>query len=69
MVIRKSWPSLLRTVFGDHNRMEESYLYRFPGFYMTGDGALGDMDGHYLLTGRVEDTVNVSGLLIGTAEV
>lgn len=69
LVIKKAWPSLLRTVFGDHKRMEDSYFSRFPGYYMTGDGARRDKDGHYWLTGRVDDILNVSGHRIGTAEV
>lgn len=69
LVIKKPWPSTLRTVFGDHKRMEETYFSRFPGYYMTGDGARRDKDGHYWLTGRVDDILNVSGHRIGTAEV
>lgn len=69
LVIKEPWPSTLRTVFGDHKRMEETYFSRFPGYYMTGDGARRDKDGHYWLTGRVDDILNVSGHRIGTAEV
>lgn len=69
LVIKKAWPSTLRTVYGDHARMEETYFSRFPGYYMTGDGARRDEDGHYWLAGRVDDLLNVSGHRIGTAEV
>lgn len=69
LVIKEPWPSTLRTVYGDHSRMEETYFGRFPGYYMTGDGARRDEDGHYWLTGRVDDILNVSGHRIGTAEV
>ncbi|PXF47592.1 Acetyl-coenzyme A synthetase, cytoplasmic [Gracilariopsis chorda] len=69
LVIKNAWPSTLRTVYRNHKRMEETYFERFPGFYMTGDGARRDADGHYWLTGRVDDILNVSGHRIGTAEV
>lgn len=69
LVIKSAWPATLRTVYGDHQRMEETYFSRFPGYYMTGDGARRDADGHYWLTGRVDDILNVSGHRIGTAEV
>jgi acetyl-CoA synthetase len=54
LAIKKPWPSTLRSVYGDHKRMEEVYFSRFPGYYMTGDGARRDEDGHYTLTGRVD---------------
>eukprot|EP00178_Gracilaria_changii_P012896 TRINITY_DN3632_c0_g1_i1.p1 TRINITY_DN3632_c0_g1~~TRINITY_DN3632_c0_g1_i1.p1 ORF type:complete len:757 (+),score=109.59 TRINITY_DN3632_c0_g1_i1:282-2273(+) len=69
LVIKKAWPSTIRTVYRDHKRMEDTYFSRFPGYYMTGDGARRDADGHYWLTGRVDDILNVSGHRIGTAEV
>lgn len=69
LVLKRAWPSTLRTVHGDHARMEQTYFSRFPGYYMTGDGARRDADGHYWLTGRVDDILNVSGHRIGTAEV
>lgn len=69
LVIKSAWPSTLRTVYGDHERMQETYFARFPGYYMTGDGARRDKDGHYWLTGRVDDILNVSGHRVGTAEV
>lgn len=69
LVIKKPWPSIIRTVYRDHARMEKTYFARFPGYYMTGDGSRRDADGHYWLTGRVDDILNVSGHRIGTAEV
>lgn len=69
LVIKGAWPSTLRTIHGDHARMEQVYFSRFPGYYMTGDGCRRDGDGHYWLTGRVDDVLNVSGHRIGTAEV
>ena len=55
LVIKKPWPSTLRSIYGDHKRMEEVYFNRFPGYFMTGDGARRDQDGHYFITGRVDD--------------
>lgn len=69
LVVKEPWPSTLRTVYRDHKRMEDTYFSRFPGYYMTGDGARRDEDGHYWLVGRVDDILNVSGHRIGTAEV
>jgi acetyl-CoA synthetase len=69
LVIKSPWPATLRSIYGDHKRMEDVYFNRFPGYYMTGDGARRDEDGHYYLTGRVDDVLNVSGHRMGTAEV
>ncbi len=69
LAIRTAWPSLMRTVYGDHDRFKEVYFSRFPGYYFTGDGARRDEDGYYWITGRVDDVLNVSGHRIGTAEV
>nr|ADI23498.1 acyl-coenzyme A synthetases/AMP-(fatty) acid ligases [uncultured gamma proteobacterium HF0770_40P16] len=69
LVIKKSWPSQLRTVYGDHQRCIDTYYSSFPGYYMTGDGARRDKDGYYWITGRVDDVLNVSGHRLGTAEV
>jgi len=69
LVIKKPWPSTLRTIFGDHDRMEDTYFSRFDGYYLTGDGCRRDADGYYWLTGRIDDVLNVSGHRIGTAEV
>ena len=64
-----SWPGQMRTLFGDHERFEQTYFSTFPGKYFTGDGARRDEDGYYWITGRVDDVINVSGHRIGTAEV
>lgn len=69
LVIKEPWPSIMRTVYGDHDRFEETYFSRFKGVYFTGDGARRDADGYYWLTGRVDDVINVSGHRIGSAEV
>lgn len=69
LAISRPWPSALRTLLGDHERMEATYFARFPGFYLTGDGARRDADGHLWLTGRIDDVLNVSGHRLGTAEV
>lgn len=69
LVISAPWPSALRTLMGDHKRMEATYFSRFPGYYATGDGARRDADGHLWLTGRTDDVLNVSAHLLGTAEV
>ncbi len=69
LVIRKPWPGMMRTVFGQHERFKETYFVQFPGLYFTGDGARVDEDGDFWLMGRVDDVINVSGHRIGTAEV
>ncbi|MCB0306854.1 MAG: AMP-binding protein, partial [Calditrichaeota bacterium] len=69
LAIKQAWPSLMRTVYGDHERFVQTYFARFPGYYFTGDGARRDEDGYYWITGRVDDVLNVSGHRIGTAEV
>ena len=69
LVIKKPWPSLMRTVYGDHKRFIETYWSRFPEVYFAGDGARIDEDGDYWLMGRIDDVINVSGHRIGTAEV
>ena len=69
IVIKRSWPSQIRTVFGDHKRCVETYYSLYPGYYTTGDGARRDKDGYYWITGRVDDVLNVSGHRLGTAEV
>jgi len=60
---------MLRTVYGDHNRMLDTYLKPYPGYYLTGDGCHRDKDGYYWITGRIDDVINVSGHRIGSAEV
>lgn len=69
LVFAKSWPSMLRTVYGDHQRFLDVYLKPYPGYYLTGDGCVRDHDGYYWITGRVDDVINVSGHRIGSAEV
>jgi acetyl-CoA synthetase len=69
LVITDSWPGMLRTVYGDHERFKQTYFTSYPGLYFTGDGARRDEDGYYWITGRVDDVINVSGHRLGTAEV
>ncbi|ATH80855.1 acetate--CoA ligase [Ectopseudomonas hydrolytica] len=69
LAIKASWPSQIRSVYGDHQRMVDTYFKPYPGYYFTGDGARRDEDGYYWITGRVDDVINVSGHRIGTAEV
>ena len=69
LVIRSSWPGQIRSVYGDHQRVIDTYYSTYPGYYFTGDGARRDEDGYYWITGRVDDVMNISGHRIGTAEV
>jgi acetyl-CoA synthetase len=69
LVIRKPWPSMARTIYGDPQRYEEAYWSEIPGSYFTGDGARRDADGYFWLMGRVDDVINVSGHRLGTMEV
>ena len=69
LVITSSWPGQIRSVYGDHQRVIDTYYSTYPGYYFTGDGARRDEDGYYWITGRVDDVMNVSGHRIGTAEV
>ena len=69
LAIKKSWPSQIRTVFGDHQRCVDTYYSTYPNYYFTGDGARRDEDGYYWITGRVDDVLNVSGHRLGTAEI
>ncbi len=69
LVIKSSWPGQIRSVYGDHQRMVDTYFSNYPGYYFTGDGASRDEDGYYWITGRVDDVLNVSGHRMGTAEV
>lgn len=69
LAIKSSWPSQIRSVFGDHQRCIDTYYTTYPGYYFTGDGARRDEDGYYWITGRVDDVLNVSGHRMGTAEV
>ncbi|CAN5367729.1 acetate--CoA ligase [soil metagenome] len=69
LVIARSWPGQMRTVWGDHERFFQTYFSTYPGTYFTGDGSRRDADGYYWITGRVDDVINVSGHRMGTAEV
>lgn len=69
LVIARSWPGQMRTVWGDHERFFQTYFTTYPGKYFTGDGCRRDDDGYYWITGRVDDVINVSGHRMGTAEV
>ena len=64
-----AWPSMMRTIYGDHERFKNTYLTTYPGKYFTGDGARRDEQGYYWITGRVDDVLNVSGHRMGTAEI
>ncbi len=69
LVIKKPWPSMLRTVYKDPERYVEQYWKKFPGIYFTGDGARRDADGYFWIMGRVDDVINVAGHRLGTMEV
>ncbi len=69
LCMARSWPGMMRTVYGDHERFIGTYFVQYPGYYFTGDGAYRDQDGYYWLTGRVDDVLNVSGHRLGTAEI
>jgi acetyl-CoA synthetase len=69
LVITRPWPAMSRTIWGDPDRYKRTYWERYPGIYLTGDGARRDEDGYYWLLGRVDDVVNVSGHRLGTMEV
>jgi acetyl-CoA synthetase len=69
LVLARSWPGQMRTVWGDHARFFQTYFTTYPGKYFTGDGCRRDEDGYYWITGRVDDVINVSGHRMGTAEV
>nr|XP_034194187.1 acetyl-coenzyme A synthetase [Osmia lignaria] len=69
LVFRQPWPGMMRTLYGNHQRFQNTYFDRFHGFYCTGDGARRDADGYLWITGRIDDMLNVSGHLMSTAEV
>ncbi|MFM7668262.1 MAG: acetate--CoA ligase [Bacteroidota bacterium] len=69
LCIKFPWPSIARTIWGDHNRYKETYFTAYPGYYFTGDGALRDEKGNYRITGRVDDVIIVSGHNLGTAPI
>ena len=69
LAIKHPWPSIARTIWGDHERYKNVYFSAYPGYYFPGDGALRDADGNYRITGRVDDVVIVSGHNLGTAPI
>ena len=69
IAFKQPWPGIMRTVFGDHDRFENTYFRRFPGYYIPGDGAKRDADGYIWITGRIDDMLNCSGHLMSTAQV
>ncbi len=69
LCIAHSWPGMMRSLYGDHARFEQTYFSTYKGKYFTGDGARRDEDGYYWITGRMDDVINVSGHRLGTAEI
>ena len=69
LVIKRPWPGIMRTLYGDHQRFIDTYWSQYKGYYFTGDGARIDEENDYWLMGRVDDVINISGHRIGTAEV
>jgi acetyl-CoA synthetase len=69
LVIRKPWPSMLRTIWGDKARYKKQYWSEIKGFYFTGDGARRDKDGYFWIVGRIDDVLNVAGHRLGTSEI
>lgn len=69
LAIKQSWPGIIRTTYGDHDRAVQTYFAPYKGYYFTGDGARRDADGLYRIIGRVDDVINVSGHRFGTAEI
>ncbi len=69
LVITRPWPGIMRGVYGDPDRLKNTYFVQYPGYYFTADGARRDEDGYFWLMGRVDDVINISGHRLGTAEV
>ena len=69
LIIRRPWPSMLRTIYGDKARYRQQYWSEFPGKYFTGDGARKDKDGYFWIVGRIDDVLNVAGHRLGTSEI
>jgi len=69
LVIKNTWPSQIRSIYGDHQRCIDTYFSPYPNYFFTGDGARRDEEGYYWITGRVDDVLNVSGHRLGTAEI
>src|SRR3954468_4300895 len=69
LIIRKPWPGMLRTIYGDKERYKKQYWSQFKGWYFTGDGARRDKDGYFWIVGRIDDVLNVAGHRLGTSEI
>ena len=69
LVLSQPWPGMARTIYGDYQRFVNTYFSQYSGYYFTGDGARRDEDGYYWITGRIDDLLNVSGHLLGTADI
>jgi acetyl-CoA synthetase len=69
LVLKKPWPSMLRTIYGDDERYQQQYWSQIPGVYFAGDGARKDPDGYFWIMGRIDDVINVAGHRLGTAEI
>src|SRR5437773_2888638 len=69
LVIKKPWPAMLRTIYGDDERYQQQYWSQIPGIYFAGDGARRDQDGYFWIMGRIDDVINVAGHRLGTAEI
>lgn len=69
LVIKKPWPGMMRTVYGNHKRFKDTYFTQFPGLYQTGDSARKDGEGYFWIMGRIDDVLKVSGHRLGTAEI
>jgi acetyl-CoA synthetase len=69
LIVRRPWPSMLRTIYGDKERFRKQYWREFPGNYLTGDGARRDKDSYFWIVGRIDDVLNVAGHRLGTSEI
>src|SRR5205823_18052 len=69
LIIRRPWPAMLRTIYGDKERYKKQYWSEYPGNYLTGDGARRDKDGYFWIVGRIDDVLNVAGHRLGTSEI
>ena len=69
LVVKRPWPSMLRTIYGDDARYQQQYWSQIPGIYFAGDGARRDQDGYFWIMGRIDDVINVAGHRLGTAEI
>jgi len=69
LVVKKPWPAMLRTIYGDDARYQQQYWSQIPGIYFAGDGARKDQDGYFWIMGRIDDVINVAGHRLGTAEI